>query len=293
MSLSKILLPVVFSERCRGAAQYAETLACHFHSELTLLHVVTPPAPAYGAPEAIAYTTAADLLTRRLEDSKVQLDAFLLDELRGLCVTRVVCQGDPAQTIIQHAHSGKFDLIVMPTHGYGPFRRFLLGSVTAKVLHDGDCPVWTGPHMEKAPPRDSISFHKILCAIDLGPHSREVLAWAAAMAKEFASELTVYHAALASPLTSELGDSYFDPAKRTELAGKAEARITSLLEETGATAAMRVDMRGDVPAAVRETARELAPDLLVTGRGHHLEGGRLRTNVYAIIRDAPCPVASI
>ena len=39
----------------------------------------------------------------------------------------------------------------MPTHGYGPFRRFILGSNTAKVLHDADCPVWTGVHVEEIP----------------------------------------------------------------------------------------------------------------------------------------------
>jgi nucleotide-binding universal stress UspA family protein len=39
LQLSKILAPVDFSARCRGAVEYAEALACHFHSELTLLHV--------------------------------------------------------------------------------------------------------------------------------------------------------------------------------------------------------------------------------------------------------------
>ena len=42
-SLAKILLPVDFSERSLGAARYAKTLADRFHSELTLLHVLTPP----------------------------------------------------------------------------------------------------------------------------------------------------------------------------------------------------------------------------------------------------------
>jgi hypothetical protein len=31
---------------------------------------------------------------------------------------------------------GYVDLIMMPTHGVGTFRSFLVGSVTAKVLHD-------------------------------------------------------------------------------------------------------------------------------------------------------------
>ena len=40
--LKKILLPIDFSERCLGGARYAIPLVEHFHSELTLLHVVSP-----------------------------------------------------------------------------------------------------------------------------------------------------------------------------------------------------------------------------------------------------------
>ena len=36
----------------------------------------------------------------------------------------------------------------MPTHGLGKLRRFILGSVTAKVLHDLEAPVLTGAHVE-------------------------------------------------------------------------------------------------------------------------------------------------
>ena len=69
----------------------------------------------------------------------------------------------------------QMDLIVMPTHGYGPFRRFILGSVTAKVLHDADCPVMTGVHLEEAPPIDTIAFRHVLVAVDLGPQSAPAL----------------------------------------------------------------------------------------------------------------------
>jgi hypothetical protein len=44
--------------------------------------------------------------------------------------------GDPAHAITDFVASNKVDLVMMPTHGYGPFRQLLLGSVTAKVLHD-------------------------------------------------------------------------------------------------------------------------------------------------------------
>ena len=52
---SRILAPIAFSARCRGAMQYAEALAWHFHSELVLLHVVSP-IPNYSFPDAMAVT---------------------------------------------------------------------------------------------------------------------------------------------------------------------------------------------------------------------------------------------
>jgi hypothetical protein len=55
-------------------------------------------------------------------------------------------EGDPASIITEYAARNRVDLIMMPTHGYGTFRSLLLGSVTAKVLHDAECPVWTGVH---------------------------------------------------------------------------------------------------------------------------------------------------
>jgi hypothetical protein len=41
-SLSRILMPIDFSERCLGGVRYAIPLAERFRSELTLLHVVPP-----------------------------------------------------------------------------------------------------------------------------------------------------------------------------------------------------------------------------------------------------------
>ena len=62
-------------------------------------------------------------------------------------------------------------LIAMPTHGYGPFRRFILGSNTAKVLHDADCPVLDRRPSGSAPADSAAAIHRILCALDLGPQA--------------------------------------------------------------------------------------------------------------------------
>src|SRR5205823_3829182 len=109
----KILFPVDFSERCRAAARMVETFAGRFQSELTLLHVVEPV--------AIAYELPYDAIT----PAKALLDSFLVDELKYFRVKRVLIQGDPGHDIVNYAGKNGSDLIMLPTHGYGRFRRFI------------------------------------------------------------------------------------------------------------------------------------------------------------------------
>jgi len=287
-TFSRILAPIAFSARCEGAVQYAEALACHFNSELLLLHVVAP-VQSYAFPDAMA--VAPELLDEAVAQAKIRLDEFPAGGIKGITVRREVLEGDPAGEIVQYATENQVDLIVMPTHGYGPFRRFLLGSVTAKVLHDAHCPVWTGPHMETAPPYPAISFQKILCALDLGPHSRAILEWAGGFAREFGADLTVVHAIPGSSVS--LGGLYFDPEWSARVKNEARDRIASLLQDTHLQAAIEIQA-GDVPMMVRAAAEQSAASLTVIGRGgEHGLLGRLRANAYGILRESPCPVATI
>ena len=63
-SLSKILLPVDFSERAASAANCAELLAHHFHAELILLHVLPPVQYQYG-PAELGGALFSDLYANR------------------------------------------------------------------------------------------------------------------------------------------------------------------------------------------------------------------------------------
>ncbi len=289
--LSKILAPVAFSPRCRGAVQYAEALACHFHSGLILLHVVPPPVALYAAPEAMVYSTAADLTAENLEQRKVELGTYLEGQCPGIPLTRDVVEGDPARQIVDYAQEHNVDLIVMATHGYGPFRRFLLGSVTAKVLHDAACPVWTGPHLEQAPNYEAIGFRRIVCAIDLARDRWTVLEWAGRFAREYGAELVVVHVLPESLI--QLGGVYFDPEWRTQAATAARDHISRLQEDLHLAGEVVVEI-GDVPLVVSDIASRRAADLLVIGRGRDAGLlGRLRANAYAILRESPCPVVTI
>ena len=285
-SLAKVLVPVDFSERSALAVRYARNLAVHFKSELILAHVLPPLHTEFGA--QIAGSMLLDVYRSRTEQVERDLNAFELDGLRGLNVRRLVLHGDPASKIVELAHEEHVDLIAMPTHGYGQFRRFILGSNTAKVLHDADCPVWTGVHIEEAAPVAS-PFQKILCAVDLGPQSARTLAWASWLQREFHGQLTLIHAIAAH---AEVLDEP-DLSWRTGIREIAEEELLRLQRETGADADLLLEA-GEPVRIICSAAARVGAGTIVIGRGSAAgDFGRLRTNSYAIIRQSPCPVVSV
>jgi nucleotide-binding universal stress UspA family protein len=289
--LTRILVPVEFSPRCQGAIQYAGALARHFHCEIAMLHVVIPPASVYGFSEAAAYTSAPDLQAEVVADRRERLEKFAAGELQDVPVTRTILEGDPAHVIVQYARTIDAGLIVMPTHGRGPFRRFLLGSVTAKVIHDAACPVWTGPHLEQAPSRQGPVFSRVLCAVDLCLETRGILGWAGAFAGEYGAALAVVHTIPSS--VTRLGGVYFDPDWSIHVAADARQRIHGILEDLEIQGEVSIPV-GDPPHSIAETAAAWKADLLVIGRGRHTGVlGRLHTNAYAILRESPCPVVAV
>ena len=58
--------------------------------------------------------------------------------------TRIVA-GPAASLILAEAESAPGAIVAMGTHGRGGFRRFLLGSVTDKVVRSADVPVLAVP----------------------------------------------------------------------------------------------------------------------------------------------------
>jgi nucleotide-binding universal stress UspA family protein len=278
--IKKILLPIDFSERCLGGARYAIPLVEHFHSELTLLHVISPM--DYLSPEVQTFNE-----DRRKKASK-ELDDFLCAALNHLNTRRILREGDPAEVIANQAVQDRSDLIMMPTHGYSPFRRLLLGSTTSKVLHDTACAVWTGAHVAQGPSAEGIKLRHIVCAVDLGPHSASVLRWAAGLASEFKSRLTLLH--VVPRLDSPGEGRYADEWRERVLADASEA--IAKVEQIAGIHVESVVESGDVSKAVGVAAGRLNADLVVIGHGA-ADNSRLRTSAYGIIRESPCPVVSV
>ena len=172
LAIKNILFPIDFSERCCGAAPFVRAMAQRFGARITLMSVVSPFWQAASGDLSGVRVVDMDELKRDLE---ARLKDAFVKEFAGLAVDRVAEIGDPAETITRYAHTQGADLIMMPTHGYGPFRSLLLGSVTAKVLHDAQCPVWTATHMEDPPALQHLAGRNVLCAVDATPKSSPLM----------------------------------------------------------------------------------------------------------------------
>jgi len=268
-SITKILMPVDFSSRADEASRYAARLARHFHAELTLLHVLEPVHMDFAMvelPQSIAQLTAV-----RRENARVRLEHFASADLEGIKVTRQVCDGHPAEVILTQARN--VDMVVMPTQGHGRVREFLIGSVTAKVLHDCERPVLTGVHLTDSQAFSDWRVSRVLCAIDFGPESETVLKWGARLAGEFGAAVTVVHA----------GDSSPDTARA----------LKDSIHAAGLDATPLVTS-GEPHKVIVETAQRIAADLVVIGRSSSTDAlGRLRVQGYQIVRKSPCPVMSV
>jgi nucleotide-binding universal stress UspA family protein len=287
LDIKKILLPVDFPNASLAVLQEAATLARHFRSELVMLHVATPLSHAAGVPGSPAELASWDLLAEIIRQSPADSRQSLAQELSGLSVQRLVVEGDAAREIVRIAQHEKASLIMMPSHGQ-TFDRFLLGSVTAKVLHWTECPVWTGAHIEGASSQ-KFAIRNILCAVDFGLRTEQTVWWAAQMAAEFGARLTLAHVTASVEFWGP-GGSHIDQGWKDTLVADATRRMADLQQSMNLHAEVFIGS-GDVPKVLSQAATQTNADFLVTGCYPY--GGHLRTNGYAIICAVPVPVLNV
>lgn len=289
LSIKTILVPVDFSDRSAVAAQHATALAMHFDARLLFAHVIEAPPDEH---RAYAVGHAFDSADAMRGPAEAQLESFASGTAEGQAFEAVVLAGDPAHQLQLLAQREGVDFAVLGTHGHGAFRRFLLGSKTAKLIHDLACPVMTGVHMEDVPPFRAGPYRNVTCALGLREmkHSEHVLRWAVDFAREWGGMLHVVHV----PPAIEWGAGDWFPPDTQELVRKASReRLGKLMAEVGCEATLHVEGLDPIPY-VNQVIEETDSDVLITGRsvGHGVLGG-VRTNAYSMIREAGCPVISV
>lgn len=277
----KILFPTDFSDASKAMAVEVRAMAERCGAEVTLLHSfdVVPPfylagrVDAAGAetPMPVPYTLWAQDMRR---DALERLEQFARDWLSGLRQRVSLEDGDPAIAIPAVAERSGADLIMMATNGAGRFRRLLMGSVAAKVLHDTGCAVFTSAHQPPPETPRIRGFRKIVCGVEWNQEAEAILGFARSFAQFWGAGVWVVH--MAHRGEKPPGQEIDDLVRRLKL----EARV-------------RV-VHANVAEGIRNAAIEESADLVIIGRGK--DRGRLSrlwSEVYEIIRESPCPVLSI
>ncbi|MGB7950328.1 MAG: universal stress protein [Candidatus Binatia bacterium] len=134
--LKKILAPTDFSDLSAKGVKYASQLAKDVGAALLVVNVVL-------------LDESGTIDKREIEEHKKQLDDFLRTTLgrvsSGLKIRKIIETGEPSAAIVDRAASEHVDLIVTSTHGRGGISRFLIGSVTDKLVRRSACPVLVVP----------------------------------------------------------------------------------------------------------------------------------------------------
>ncbi|CAN5618817.1 universal stress protein [soil metagenome] len=142
-SFGHILVALDGSERAERAILPGRALADREGARITLLRVVTPPFVMTSPflPHAVHITN------EEMELRTQTATHYVEDVLAGLPAhgddvhATVIVDYHPAPAILGYAAENDVDLIAISTHGRGPVRRLIMGSVTDKVVRASNVPV--------------------------------------------------------------------------------------------------------------------------------------------------------
>jgi len=133
-----ILLPLDGSPLAEHALPHAIAVAEHFQSELTLLRVLTPlpiPPATSEAAQKRAENAIAIFVHEYMERTAVRV------QKHGIPVNVIIIEGRPHIQITQYAETNQIDMIVMCTRGESGLSRWLMGSVSDRVMRGANVPV--------------------------------------------------------------------------------------------------------------------------------------------------------
>lgn len=293
--LRHVLCPTDFSEFSELALRHAAALARVLDSDLTVAHVFQYPVPLGGE---VPYFTSQLLGSVARAEQVDKLKAFARPaEAVGVRVRCVLREGDPSREIARLAEALPADLLVLGTHGRGGFERFMLGSVTEKLLRRAPCPVLTVCHGEAPGVERGAPFKRILCATDLRSTAVDGVEYALSLAEASSAYLTLLHVLEGpeferdSPLRSSVpeirtlqGSLRQDARMRLRLAIPDEVRLRVAVRDLVA--------EGRAHEEILRVARQESPQLIVLGA--HGSGAFERmlfgSTSQRVVREAPCPV---
>jgi nucleotide-binding universal stress UspA family protein len=299
--ITQVLCPIDFSDFSKHAFGRAVAVAREHGASLTVLHVCPSPSAApLGVP--FGPEGPGPFILHDLDRDKAaeQMAHFLASSPGGVAIRREIVEAPSAyRGILDEAERIPADLIVLGTHGRSGFDRWLMGSVTEKVLRRAAVPVLTvPPHAADVPAGTAGAFRRVLCAIDFSACSRGALEYAASFAREAGGALTVLHAVELAPFVYEttMANPFDFERERPALEQAAREhleRFTAGLQPP--ITIERVVTTGKPYVEILERAAERKADLIVLGVHGHGAIDRLLFGSTAgqVVRRAACPVLTV
>ncbi len=140
----RILIPIDGSELALRAAATGISLAKEVGAEVVLLHAQAPYIAPYAAEVAMIDTKAQAAFEKAMTDGS---DALLAQAKKvatdkGVTAHTVHAVSSRPESLIEKTVKDKgCDLVVLATHGRGAVGRFVMGSVTTRLLPISSVPV--------------------------------------------------------------------------------------------------------------------------------------------------------
>jgi nucleotide-binding universal stress UspA family protein len=295
LEIRRILCPTDLSDIAPRTFENALALARFHRAEVELLYVSEPLLPGPVSPVSYPPWSVLDPAVRgRLGKA---LEALVERSAPGaVAVTSKVVEGRVVAELLARARSWPADMIVMGTHGRGGFERWVLGSVTEKVLRQAPCPVLTVPPPAiGVHPEGSVLFRRIVCPVDFSPASLAALSHALRLAEESCAELHVLH--VVEWLAEDPGAKVpgFDvPEFRQHLQRDAEQRLATLIPSEARDWCKPHELvTGGRPwREILRVAEEQDAEIVVMGvRGRNtLDLALFGSTTHHVVRGARCPV---
>lgn len=135
-TMKKILIAHDGSKSSEKALKQAFEIADKFGSSVTVISVV----PELYLTELMEMDRLR-ILETLTEEAKKIMDKIKIKTVGSKPVKTIVAQGNPAEEILETAKKIRADLIVTGSHGRHGAQKFLLGSISSKIIDHAPCTV--------------------------------------------------------------------------------------------------------------------------------------------------------
>jgi nucleotide-binding universal stress UspA family protein len=137
--MKPIVLATDGSPSAANATKVAVELARESGARLEVVAAWQTPLAIYASAPTIA---TSDLDTAEIERATEAARAAVdLARADGVDAKSFVRNGEPVKMISQTAKDCDASLVIVGSHGWGPIRRLVSGSVSTGLLHHSPCPV--------------------------------------------------------------------------------------------------------------------------------------------------------